>query len=143
MPHAVEAALREELRHAGLGAHGAAPRLLALLRQSVETHLTLPDIADLAAEAGLAITQAELRHQLDGLVRHGLIAQLPTTGGDLVYDTVAKAHAHLVYEDTQQIVDLHVSNETLLVMLRDALAQRPDGVEVMVRFRRTSPAAHR
>jgi len=142
MPHAVEAVLREELRRAGLPGHGGLPRLLALLRASPEEHLTQSDVADLVAEAGLAVTSAELVRQLDLLADHGLIGRLPTTTTELVFDTVREPHSHLIYEESEQIVDLHVSPETVLAMVRDALAKRPDSVEILVRFRRDpGPAA--
>lgn len=141
MPHAVEAALREELRRAGLAGHGALPRLLALLRASPEEHLTLTDVAELVAEAGLAVTAGDLGRQLELLADHGLIGRLPTTTTELVFDTVPEPHSHLVYEESGQVVDLHVSTDTVLAMVRDALAKRPDGVEILVRFRRDPRAA--
>jgi len=141
MPHAVEAALREELRRAGLAGHGALPRLLALLRASREVHLTLTEVAELVAEAGVAITSGELARQLELLADHGLIGRLPTTTTDLVFDSVREPHSHLVYEESGQVVDLHVSADTVLAMVRDALAQRPDSVEILVRFRRDPGAA--
>ncbi|KQY32720.1 Fur family transcriptional regulator [Caulobacter sp. Root487D2Y] len=143
MPHTVEAVLREELRRAGLAGHGALPRLLALLRASPEVHLTLAEVADLVAEAGLAITSGELARQLELLADHGLVGRLPTTTTELAFDTVPEPHSHLVYEESGQVVDLHVSADTLLAMVRDALAKRPDSVEITVRFRRdpaTAPA---
>jgi len=136
MPHAVEAAFREELRRAGLPGHGLLPRLLALLREAPDTHLTLAEVADIAAESGLAVTLTDLARQLESLADHGLIGRLPTTTTDLVFDTVAEPHSHLVYEDAGQVIDLHVSADTLLAMLRKAMAERPNGVEILVRYRR-------
>jgi Fur family iron response transcriptional regulator len=136
MPHTVEAVFREELRRAGLPGHGALPRLLALLRASPEVHLTLAEVAELVAEAGLAVTSGELARQLELLADHGLIGRLPTTTTELVFDTVPEPHSHLIYEESAQIVDLHVSPDTVLAMVRDALAKRPDSVEILVRFRR-------
>lgn len=136
MPHAVEAALREELRRAGLAGHGALPRLLALLRASPEEHLTLTEIAELVAEAGVAVTSGDLARQLELLADHGLVGRLATTTTELVFDTVPEPHSHLVYEESGQVVDLHVSADTVLAMVRDALAKRPGGVEILVRFRR-------
>ncbi|MFZ0266416.1 transcriptional repressor [Caulobacter sp.] len=136
MPHTVEAVLREELRRAGLPGHGGLPRLLALLRASPEVHLTLAEVADLVAEAGLAVTSGELARQLELLADHGLLGRLPTTTTELVFDTVPEPHSHLIYEESEQIVDLHVSADTVLAMVRDALAKRPDSVEILVRFRR-------
>jgi Fur family iron response transcriptional regulator len=136
MPHTVEAVLREELRRAGLPGQGALPRLLALLRASPEVHLTLAEVADIVAEAGLAMTSGELARQLELLADHGLVGRLPTTTTELVFDTVPEPHSHLIYEESAQIVDLHVSADTVLAMVRDALAKRPDAVEILVRFRR-------
>lgn len=145
MPSAVEAALREELRRASLPGHGPVARLLALLRQAPETHLSLSDVVRMAAEAGIAASQADLASQLQTLADLGLIGRLPSIGAEPVYDTVPEGHSHLVYEDTSQIIDLHVSAETLLAILRQTLAERPDGVEVLVRVRgnRAPPAARR
>jgi Fur family iron response transcriptional regulator len=136
MPHTVEAVFREALRGAGLPGHGPLAHLLALLRTAPDTHLTLAEVADMAAGAGLAVTPADLVRHLETLADHGLLGRLPTTTTDLVFDTMPEPHFHLVYEEPSQIIDLHVSAETLLVMIRDALAQRPDGVEILVRFRR-------
>lgn len=136
MPTFVEATIREELRRAGLAAQGTLPRLLAILRQSPDTHLTTPDIADLLARNGVAIPLTELAHQLEILAAGGLISRLPTPAAEVTWDLVPEAHAHFVYGDFDQIIDMHVSEETLLAMIRDALAQRPGGVEVYVRFRR-------
>lgn len=136
MPHTVEAVLREELRRAGLPGHGALPRLLALLRASPDVHVTLADVADIVAEGGLAITSGELARQLELLADHGLVGRLPTTTTELVFDTVPEPHSHLIYEESGQIVDLHVSADTVLAMVGDALAKRPDSVEILVRFRR-------
>lgn len=136
MPHAVDAVLQDALRRAGLPSRGPAPRLLALLRASEETHLTLPEVADLAAEAGLSIPLGELARQMEAFADHGLVSRLPTTGPEPVFDTQPEPHFHMVYEETARIVDLHVSEETLLAMLRDALARRPGGVEVMVVLRK-------
>lgn len=136
MPHAVEAVFREELRRAGLPGHGVLPRLLALLRGSAETHLTQADVAEMAAEAGVALTQVELAHHLEALADHGLLGRLATTTAELVFDTEPEPHAHLIYEESAQIVDLHVSADTLLAMVRDALARRPEGVEIVLRIRR-------
>jgi Fe2+ or Zn2+ uptake regulation protein len=119
------------------------PRLLALLRASPEEHLTLAEAADLVAEAGLAMTSAELTRQLETLADHGLVGRVPTTTTELMFDTVPEPHSHLVYEESAQIVDLHVSPDTLLAMVRDALAQRPGSVEILVRFRRDPAAAIR
>lgn len=139
MAKAVEAAFREELRRAGLPLHGTLPRLLALLRTAPETHLSRAEILRLAAEAGLAATPAELGRHLETLADHGLLGRLPSTTGDLVFDTVTESHSHLVYEETAQTVDLHVSDETLIAILRQALTEKPGGVEVLVRFRREAP----
>jgi len=141
MPQTVEAVLREELRRAGLPGHGALPRLLALLRASPDVHVTLAEVADMVAEAGMAIPSAELARLLESLADHGLIGRLPTTTTELVFDTVPEPHSHLIYEESGQVVDLHVSADTVLAMVRDALAKRPDGVEILVRFRREPGAA--
>ena len=58
-----------------------------------------------------------------------------------MFDTVAEPHSHLIYEESGQVVDLHVSADTVLAMVRDALAKRPDGVEILVRFRRDPASA--
>jgi Fe2+ or Zn2+ uptake regulation protein len=146
MPQAVKAAFREELRRAGLPGQGALARLLALLRGSRDTHLSLAEVVRMAAETGLVATPVELARQLETLADLGLLGRLPSTAAEPVFDTVPEPHSHLVYEDEEpaQIVDLQVSSETLLAILRQALAERPKGIEVLVRFRRNrAPRAHR
>ena len=141
MTHAAERLSRRELRRVGLPDRGALPGLLALLRASPETHLSLAEVARMAAESGLAVTSAALTRHLKALADHGLLGQLPTTAAELVFDTVPEPHSHLIYEEPAQIVDLQVSVETLLTIVRKALAERADGVEVLVRFRRDAVAA--
>jgi Fur family iron response transcriptional regulator len=134
MARALDAACREELRRAGLPGQGTLPRLLALLRAAPETHLGLAQVLRMAAEAGIGADG--VARALDMLVAHGLLGRLPSTGDEPVFDTVAEPHSHLVYEETAQVVDLDVSPETLLAILRQALAERPGAVELMIRFRR-------
>jgi Fe2+ or Zn2+ uptake regulation protein len=141
VPNAVEAAIREELRHAGLPGQGALGRLLALLRGAPETHLSLAEVVRMAAETGLATTSGDLARQLDTLADHGLLGRLLSTAAEPMFDTVTEPHSHLVYEETAQIVDLRVSPETLLAILRQVLAERPDGIEILVRFRRDPVSA--
>lgn len=145
MPHAVEAACRESLRRAGLPGQGPLARLLTLLRAAPETHLGLAEVLHMAAGTGLIATPVELASQLETLADHGLLGRLPSTAAESVFDTVPEPHSHLVYEETGQTVDLDVSPETLLAIIRQALAERPDGVEILVRFRRDTslPSARR
>jgi Fur family iron response transcriptional regulator len=139
MPHVVDAVFQEELRRAGLSGRGPLAHLLALLRESPETHLSLADIAGLAVGAGLAVPTGDLIRHLELLADHGLIGRLPTTTAELTFDTVPEPHSHIVYEDSSQVVDLHVSAETLLLMVREALVQHPEGADVILRFRRPGP----
>lgn len=144
MPHAVDAACRESLRRAGLPGQGPLLRLLALLRAAPATHLRLGEVLHMAAETRLIATPLELAEQLETLVSHGLLGRLPSTAPEPVFDTVPKAHSHLIYEETEQTIDLDVSAETLLAIIRHTLAERPGGVEIMVRVRRDpAPAAAR
>ena len=138
MPLAVEASCRQELRRVGLSGQGALVRLLTLLRAAPETHLGLAEVLRMAAKTRLPTTPAELARQLETLVDHGLLGRLPGIAAEPVFDTETEPHSHLVYEETAQIVDLRVSPETLLAILRRALAERSDGVEILVRFRRES-----
>jgi Fe2+ or Zn2+ uptake regulation protein len=135
MTHAAESDCREALRRAGLASHPTLARLLELLCAAEETHLGLSAVVRMAAETGLAATPVDLARQLETLADHGLLGRLPTTAAEPVFDTVPAPHAHLVYEQTTQIVDLHVAPETLVAIIRQALADRPDGVEILVRFR--------
>lgn len=140
----VQAGISEDLRRAGLPRQGSLARLLALLRAAPDTHLALGDIVQMTASAGLAMTSAEVARQLETLADLGLLVRLPCTGHEPLFDTVPRPHFHLVYEETAETVDLDVSPETLLAILRQALADRPGKVEVLVRFRRDpQPASDR
>jgi Fe2+ or Zn2+ uptake regulation protein len=138
MPRAVEASCRQELRRAGLSGQGTLVRLLALLRAAPETHLALSEVARMAAASGFGATPLELARQLEALADHGLLGRLLINAAEPVFDTETEPHSHLVYEETAQIVDLRVSPETLLAILRRALTEQPNGVEILVRFRRES-----
>lgn len=138
MPHAVEPAVREELRRAGLPGQGMLAHLLELLHGASDTHLSLAEAVRLAADAGLDATPAKLARHLETLVDLGLLGRLPSASAEPVFDTVAEPHSHMMYEETGQVVDLHVSPETLLAIVRQALAERPDRVEILIRVRRGS-----
>jgi Fur family iron response transcriptional regulator len=136
MPHTAEdAACREELHRGGLPGQRALARLLGILRAAPETHLGLAEVARLAEKAGLAATPVGLARQLETLADHGLLRRLPTTSTEPVFDTVPEPHCHLLYEETGQTVDLHVSPETLLALLRQTLTETPGEVDVLIRFR--------
>lgn len=138
----MEAACREELRRAGLPGQGTLARLLVLLRGAPEPHLRLGDVVRMAAETKLAATAGELAGLIETLAAHGLLGRVPSAAAEPVFDTVAEPHSHLVYEKTGQIIDLHVSRETLLAMIRHALAQESDTVEILMRIRNgTQPAS--
>ncbi|MGG5809887.1 hypothetical protein [Falsiroseomonas sp. CW058] len=136
MGRPVDTVCRDDLRRAGLPGQGMLARLLALLRAAPETHLGLAEVARLAARAGLDLPPPDLARQLDTLVGRGLLRRLPSTAAEPVFDTVCDPHSHLVDEETGQTVDLDVSPETLLAMIRQALAERPDRVELLIRYRR-------
>jgi Fur family iron response transcriptional regulator len=141
MPRAVEAACRKELRRARLPGRGRLAHLLTLLRTMPDTHFVLAEVVRMAAANGLAATPTELARQLETLAEHGLLGRLPSTTADPVFDTVPEPHSHLVYEEPAQIIDLDVSPETLLAILRQAMTERPDGMEILIRFRRDPPPA--
>ncbi len=143
MARSAEATCRDELRRAGLPGQGPLPRLLCLLRAAPETHLGLAEVARIAAAHGLPASPEHLERQLGTLVEHGLLRRLPSTGDEPVFDTVPGLHSHMVDEQTGHTVDLDVSPETLLAMLRQALAERPGHVEILVRLHRdpVAPAA--
>jgi Fe2+ or Zn2+ uptake regulation protein len=138
MNHAMEVACREDLRRAGLSGQGQLVRLLALLRAAPEPHLTLGQVLRMLVENNLATSSGELDKQLRLLTDHSLLARLPDTAAEPVFDTELEPHSHLVYEDTSQIVDLHVSPETLLAVVRQALTEQSDRVEIVVRVRSAS-----
>jgi Fur family iron response transcriptional regulator len=141
MPHGVEPSLREELRRAGLPAQGELARLLGLLRAAPDTHFSLAEVVRMAEETGFGANPARLARDLEILADHRLLGRLPTTAAEPVFDTVPEPHSHLVYEEPAQIVDLEVSPETLLAILRQTLTEQPDGVEILVRFRNIEPKA--
>jgi len=124
---------QEELRRAGLPGTGTLPRLLDLLRAAPESHLTFSQVLALVDDSKLRISIAELDRQLRLLADSRLIGRLPSTAAEAVFDTVAEPHSHLVYEETGQTVDLHVSSETLLAVLRRTLAEQSIRVEVLIR----------
>ena len=128
-------ATREEVRRAGLAVEGPLPRLLSLLRTADETHFDAAEAQRLAVEGGLALGRAELGGMLDTLVAHGLLGQVPTTGGAALYDTILRPHSHMLDEATAMMVDLDVSPETLSAIVAQAIAEQPGRVEVLLRIR--------
>ena len=95
-------------------------------------------------ENSLPTSLTELDRQLQMLADRGLIGRFAGTAAEPVFDTVPEPHSHMVFEETGQIVDLHVSPETLLAVVRQALAEQSGRVEILVRIRGasgTEPAA--
>lgn len=145
MPGPDGAALRREVRRdvrqAGLPPDGPEAALLDLLRAVPETHMDATAAQRLAAEAGFALARSEVAAMLEALARAGLLGRLPVPGGPPVYDTEARAHAHILDEATATVVDLDVSAETLAAILRQAMADQPGRVEVMLRIRAPLPGS--
>ena len=139
MKQAAQPMLRDELRRAGLPYQGPLARLLTALREAPITHLELSAITRIVANAGLSITPIDMIRQLKVLTDAGLLVRLPSTGAEPIFDTVARPHFHLVYDEASEPADLDVSPETLLAILRQEFLQRPGQVEILVRFRRVSP----
>lgn len=137
MDHAMELACREALRRAGLPGQGRLARLLALLRDAPDPHLNFGQVLHIAEKNQLGVSSGELTRQLQVLADRGLLGRLPSTAAELVFDTDPEPHCHLVYEETGQTVDLHVSAETLLAVLRQILAEQSDRVEILVCVRST------
>ncbi len=139
MASSADIAAREEVRRSGLSPDGPLPRLLTLLRIAEETHLDAIEAQRIAAEGGLAIGRAELGDLLEALAAHGLLGRVPTMGGPAVYDTIAHPHSHMLDEATATMVDLDVSPETLSAIIRQAIADQPGRVEVLLRIRAPQP----
>lgn len=139
MPRITDSTLREALRDAGLPAEGALPELLALLRAAGETHVTAEEARRLAAEGGLGLARPEVAQMLEALARAGLLGRVPVSGGPALYDTVTRRHSHLLDEATGALVDLDVSPETLAAILRQAIADQPGRVEVLLRIHPPRP----
>ena len=135
MQRAGKTACREDLRRAHLPAQGRLEHLLMLLRAAQETHFTIADVMHLSAKVGLSASCAEIANQLETLAGHGLLGRLTSTSAETVFDTIPELHSHVIYDDAPaQIIDLHVSPDTLLAIIREALTSRPDRVEIVVRF---------
>lgn len=135
MASSADVAVREEVRRAGLSADGPLPHLLTLLRAVDDTHIDAAEAQRIAAEGGLAIGRAEMGDLLEALVAHRLLGRVPTIGGPPLYDTVLRPHSHMLDEATAAMVDLDVSPETLSAIIRQAIADQPDRVEVLLRIR--------
>ncbi|MEO3471199.1 hypothetical protein AAFN86_04965 [Roseomonas sp. CAU 1739] len=141
MASTADDATREDVRRAGLAAEGPLPRLLSLLRAADDTHIDATEAQRLSAEGGIAIGRAKLADMLDTLVAHGLLGRVPTTAGAPIYDTVNRPHSHMLDEATATMVDLDVSPETLSAIIRQAIADQPGRVEVLLRIRAPQPGA--
>ena len=135
MGSAVNAACRGVSGDAAPSRDDLSEHMLALLLESEDPHLGLTEIVRLAGSRGLSVDPAEIARHLDGLVARGRLGRLPTVAAEPVFDTVPEPHAHIVYEETAQTVDLDVSTDTLLAILRQMLTERPEAVEVLIRVR--------
>jgi len=135
MERAMEATCRDELRRAGLPGQGTLVRLLALLHAAPESHVSVSEVHRMVEANKIPISSAELDRQLHVLADHGLLGRFPSIAAEPVFDTAPEPHSHLVYEGTGQTVDLHVSPETLLAVVRQVLAEHSDRVEILVRVR--------
>jgi Fe2+ or Zn2+ uptake regulation protein len=141
MASTVDGAAREDLRRAGLPTEGPLPKLLSLLRTADETHIDAGEAQRMALAGGLAVSRAELADLLEALVGQGLLGRVPTMGGRPVYDTIAHPHSHMLDEATATMVDLDVSPETLSAIIRQAIADQPGRVDVLLRIRAPQAAA--
>lgn len=140
MGSAVNPACRNVSGDAAPSRDDLSDHMLALLLESEDPHLGLTEIVRLAGARGLSLDPAEIARHLDRLVARGRLGRLPTVAAEPVFDTVPEPHAHIVYEETAQTVDLDVSTDTLLAILRRMLTERPEAIEVLIRVRRETPS---
>lgn len=135
------AGLRRELNAAGLRADPDQVRLLTVLRHAQETHLRAGEVEFLVAAAGGRPAPGAVAALLESFATHGLVGRILLPNGEVVFDTVAECHSHLIDEERGEIVDLHVSPETLAAIVAQTIALHGRRVGVMLRIGRAGDAA--
>ena len=77
---------------------------------------------------------------MENFAGRGLLGRILLPNGDVVFDTVAEPHSHLIDEERGEIIDLQVSPETLAAIVVQTIALHGRRVGVMVRIGRADNA---
>lgn len=80
--------------------------IAALLFDSVNKHVTVDDIIDMARVAGIKTSVASVYNTLNLFVATGLLNRVTVEQGRAFFDTNLSDHHHFYYEDENRLEDI-------------------------------------
>ncbi len=126
---------RRRLVAAGLRPTRPRLRLVRLLIEAGERHLTPDDLRAEARAAGFGLPLATIYNSLNRFAEAGLLKRIVVGPGQVFFDTNTSYHHHVYYEERGELRSVPARRDGL-VDLPDDLAQiAPERLDVVVRVR--------
>lgn len=113
------------LRHAGLRPTRQRLALASLIYSKGDRHLTVEELHEEAAQAGIDVSLATVYNTLHQFTVARMIRVLAVEGSRTYFDTNISDHHHFFIEGRNVVLDIPLSNITL-----DNLPEPPEGMEI-------------
>jgi Fur family iron response transcriptional regulator len=113
------------LRHAGLRPTRQRMALASLLYAKGDRHVTVEELHEEAATAGIDVSLATVYNTLHQFTEARMIRVLAVEGSRTYFDTNVSDHHHFFIEGRNEVLDIPTSNIVI-----SNLPQPPDGMEV-------------
>lgn len=126
---------RRHLVAAGLRPTRPRVRLLTLLVQGGERHLTPDDLRVEAQAAGLGLPLATIYNTLNSFADAGLLRRITIGPGKVFFDTNTRHHHHVYYEERGELRSVPARQDGLVDLPDDLLEITPERLDVVVRVR--------
>jgi Fur family iron response transcriptional regulator len=113
------------LRHAGLRPTRQRMALASLLYAKGDRHLTVEELHEEAADAGIDVSLATVYNTLHQFTEARMIRVLAVEGNRTYFDTNVSDHHHFFIEGRNEVLDIPLSNITI-----ENLPEPPEGMEI-------------
>jgi Fur family iron response transcriptional regulator len=113
------------LRHAGLRPTRQRVALASLLFAKGDRHLTVEELHEEAAEAGIDVSLATVYNTLHQFTEAHMIRVLAVEGSRTYFDTNISDHHHFFVEGRNEVLDIPLSNLSIV-----NLPEPPEGMEI-------------
>jgi Fur family iron response transcriptional regulator len=117
--------IETRLRHCGLRPTRQRVALADLLFAKGDRHLTVEELHEEAADAGVPVSLATVYNTLHQFTEAGMIRVLAVEGAKTYFDTNISDHHHFFVEGRNQVLDIPVSNLEI-----GNLPDPPEGMEI-------------
>lgn len=132
--------LRKRLREANLRPTRQRIALGWLLFAKGNRHVTAEMIYEEAKAARASVSIATVYNTLNQFTQAGLIREIAVEGAKAYFDTNPSPHAHFLFEDTGQLIDIPAVDLAGAELPRPPEGYEIERVELVIRIRRVKAA---